>query len=67
MTQEEALARLNSELAGIMEQALKNQWWNVINRLLRAVSEVATVRFNSILKDPDRFHKHDAAIEGDDR
>lgn len=63
MTQEQALARLNSELSGIMDQALKNQWWNVIHRTM-LVLQMATQRFDTILKDPNRFHQHDRAIEG---
>lgn len=50
MTQEVALARLNHELSGIMDQALKNQWWNVTSRLLDVLREVAIVRFDAILK-----------------
>ena len=59
MTQETALSQLNSELAGVMDQALKNQWWNVICRL-HEVEAIALKRFGDVLHDPQRF---DRAIE----
>ena len=53
VTQEQALAQLNHELSGIMDQALKNQWLNVISRV-HDTQELAIRRFATILANNGR-------------
>lgn len=50
LSQESALAELNSVISGIMDQALKNQWWNVINRTITQLLPLALRRFDAVLK-----------------
>lgn len=54
LAQETALSELRSELEHLIEQAEKNQWWNVIS-LLNRTQRLAIRRFDAVLKDADIY------------